>query len=277
MQVADLLTTMVKDEGSIANDDSAVYRVCVRADGRCAVRATLVAAGWPLPEGIEMSRGDGEALNHVVRHFRIKAGEALTARMEADEEFRAIVESSFPDEAYDSFDAWLDAQESDDTARAHSDLWRGGGQWLLFGLGLALKLKIVVSNVSAADEILAPPQDVVDGRADEAGRVAHLAAMHNDDGVPFHFDALVRTPEPGARPLVAQGSARPQPTPRSLTLATNVVCLALMLSIGLSRSWLQHAGDFMQLPLASSPGDTLIDHTVGGPMLNAVSSGISVY
>ena len=50
-----------------------------------------------------------------------------------------IVAADFPDEQYADFDAWAAAMASDDTEAPTSPLWHGGGQWLLYGLGLVLR------------------------------------------------------------------------------------------------------------------------------------------
>ena len=47
--------------------------------------------------------------------------------MRQDEDLDCAVRWSFPDEAFESFEGWLEAQQSDDTERATSDLWHGGG------------------------------------------------------------------------------------------------------------------------------------------------------
>ena len=71
-----------------------------------------------------------------------------------DKELDSFVNWSFPDEAFDSFEEWCEAQQTDDTADAVSDLWRGGGQWMLYGLGLLLRLRIVVHNVDSSTRCL---------------------------------------------------------------------------------------------------------------------------
>lgn len=139
--------------------------------------------------------------------MRIDAASALVERMVSDSDLDCIVRASFPDEAYDTFDAWLEAQSTDDTEQAVSELWHGGGQWLLMGLGLRLKMKIIVSNVSFGLELGTPPQTLIDATDD--GAVAHLAMMHNEDGVPCHFDLLCDGPTEDAvemRPTAASGT-----------------------------------------------------------------------
>ena len=56
-----------------------------------------------------------------------------------------LLSSSFPDERYDSFDAWVAAMSFDDTCEATSELWKStsSGQWLLYGLGLQHGLRIL--------------------------------------------------------------------------------------------------------------------------------------
>merc|ERR1719240_1643782 len=102
--------------------------------------------------------------------------------MSNDEEFSAIVSCSFPDEAFDTFEEWRAAQCSDDTGDRLSDLWRGGGQWLLYGLGLTLGCQIFVTNVSSSGDTVSTPHELVDGRPDGIGRTVHLGAMLGDDG-----------------------------------------------------------------------------------------------
>ena len=58
-----------------------------------------------------------------------------------------IVGADFPDEQYADFDAWAAAMASDDTEAPTSPLWHGGGQWLLYGLGLVLRCKILITSL----------------------------------------------------------------------------------------------------------------------------------
>ena len=58
-----------------------------------------------------------------------------------------IVGADFPDEQYADFDAWAAAMASDDTEAPTSPLWHGGGQWLLYGLGLVLGCKILITSL----------------------------------------------------------------------------------------------------------------------------------
>ena len=58
-----------------------------------------------------------------------------------------VVGADFPDEQYADFDEWAAAMASDDTDAPTSPLWHGGGQWLLYGLGLVLRGKIVITSM----------------------------------------------------------------------------------------------------------------------------------
>ena len=58
-----------------------------------------------------------------------------------------VVGADFPDEQYADFDEWAAAMASDDTDAPTSPLWHGGGQWLLYGLGLVLRCKIVITSM----------------------------------------------------------------------------------------------------------------------------------
>ena len=64
-----------------------------------------------------------------------------------DETLAMIVTADFPDEKFETFDEWRAAMDSDDTAEDTSPLWHGGGQWLLYSLGLLLKVRLVVVSL----------------------------------------------------------------------------------------------------------------------------------
>ena len=177
-----------------------LYRLPVKADGRCLVRAVLGG-----------SNRHTDDLSYL-REMRVAAVHTLAERMSGSEELDNFVRWSFPDEAYDSFEAWCDAQVSDDTEQANSDLWKGGGTWIAYGLGLHLGLRIIVHNVDS-NEVLDPSSDgtvLLDARgADtiaEDDATVHLASVRADDGTANHFDILLLNgPQPGAGLSVAVG------------------------------------------------------------------------
>lgn len=82
-----------------------------------------------------------------------------------------IVSCDFPDERYESFDEWLEAMGTDDIEVDNSSLWYGGGQWLLYGLGLLLEVTIEVTSLHPAPYgegqgyIAAGAQEIVAGGA----------------------------------------------------------------------------------------------------------------
>ena len=80
----------------------------------------------------------------AIRDARIGAVDAVVRRMDDSAEFGDIVRASFPDENYNTFDEWLDAQMTYDVNEGISNLWQGGGQWILYGLGLFYSLQIYV-------------------------------------------------------------------------------------------------------------------------------------
>lgn len=191
-----------------------LYRLPVKADGRCLVRAVLGG-----------SNRHTDDLSYL-REMRVAAVHTLAERMSGSEELDNFVRWSFPDEAYDSFEAWCDAQVSDDTEQANSDLWKGGGTWIAYGLGLHLGLRIIVHNVDS-NEVLDPSSDgtvLLDARgADtiaEDDATVHLASVRADDGTANHFDILLLNgPQPGAEPLGCRGRGLLRSTSRpSVTL-----------------------------------------------------------
>jgi hypothetical protein len=201
-----------------------LYKLPVKADGRCMVRSVLGGAS---------RQTDDTAF---IREVRIAAMRALRDRMESDEELSNLVHWSFPDEMYESFEDWSAAQHTDDTDDAVSDLWRGGGQWMLYGLGLHLRLRIFVHNVDSSSRSLldatASGTELVDARPAEVRAAAerqgenalspserastvHLASMRADDGTAHHFDVLLLDgPQPGAEPV-----SRHRPTATSAAAA----------------------------------------------------------
>ena len=103
------------------DNDHPTHRIRVRADGRCAVRATLRAAGArPPPEVADAAMDGSHSARVYLRDIRRAAAEALLTKMKKDEEFDCAVRWSFPDEAFASFEEWLEAQQSDDTESATS-------------------------------------------------------------------------------------------------------------------------------------------------------------
>ena len=225
MQIAaELIQPMASGEKNLtpvaAPPPSQLYRLPVRADGRCSTRAVLAAAGVHPPEGGSSRSSDDFAF---IREQRLIAAECLASRMGDDDDLCAIVHGSFPDECYESYEDWHAAQLSDDTDQAISDLWRGGGEWVLYGLALYLRLKIVVHNVDATSRSLidasADGAELVDARpAEGGGTTVHLASMRADDGTPNHFDILlVDGPQPGCEPIGrSRAAASPARFMRSL-------------------------------------------------------------
>lgn len=168
-------------------------RVLSKPDGRCCIRSVLHGCGAPLPAGIsDILNDDSIAARKHIKEVRERAAAALKAKMADDEELQMIVGADFPDEFYEDFDGWAEAMALDDTDAPTSCLWRGGGQWLLYGLGLVFELRLVVVSMypdlfeGAGHWIEGGSQDVV-----AAGeKVVRLAMMHDDEGMPDHFDVL---------------------------------------------------------------------------------------
>ena len=102
------------------HEDKPHHRLRVRADGRCACRAVLAAAGFDA-----LRQEDSREARGFICTQRQEAAAALVARMDDDDDFAVVVKASFPDEEYDTFELWLEAQCSDDTKDAISNLWRG--------------------------------------------------------------------------------------------------------------------------------------------------------
>ena len=107
------------------------------------------------------------------------------------ESFGALVRCTFPDEGFASFEQWVEAMGSDDSDESVSNLWLGGGQWLLHGMALVYGLQISVASYyadGAGGFRKGPPRLVVDG----GGRSITLCMLHDDEGVADHFDVLER-------------------------------------------------------------------------------------
>ena len=230
------------------------HRIRVKGDGRCCVRAALTAAAEPPPSVDPATDATLEARSYL-RDMRIAATRALVDRMNADEDVDCAVRWSFPDEHYDTFDEWIQAQSTDDTEDHTSDLWRGGGQWMLYGLALLLRAQIFVHSVDSATlTFRSPPQgtelvdarpkaEQQDGEETPGGPTIHLAAMQNDLGEYDHFDVLLfddrRTnAEPMVRPPIMALARRPptsaahRKNARLLAWAAfNVLAVALAMSI----------------------------------------------
>ena len=123
------------------------HRLKVRADGRCAVRAMLSASDRHNGIPSDIATNDTPSARAVIRAMRIAAAEALEKKMGEDPDVACAVYWSFPDERYQSFEEWRSAQASDDTCAAISDLWRGGGQWTIYGLGILLQAQVFIHVV----------------------------------------------------------------------------------------------------------------------------------
>merc|ERR1719502_701365 len=122
---------------------------------------------------------DSPAARSFIRETRCKAVSALKDRMDSDEDFDCVVRGSFPDERFDTFEAWVDAQQSDDTDSPTSELWQGGGQWLLYGLALSFRLQIFVHTLDCS-RLAGPPVELVDARPAEVVQgegIVRLAAL----------------------------------------------------------------------------------------------------
>lgn len=214
------------DAVDVSPADPPTHRYKVRADGRCAIRATLYAAGVRSPDGVgNILVDNSHAARNYLRQTRIDAAAELVERMDSDEEFACAVRWSFPDEEYETFESWLEAQRSDDSELMTSNLWCGGGQWTLYGLGLLLRVQITIHTVDSATLELVPGTEMgtmlVDARKESTGAGAsnasrandnpvRLASMRADDGTYDHFDVLVAADAAGegAEPLGLQ--SRPE-------------------------------------------------------------------
>ena len=238
MQVLDRCIAVESEEARAAPsaEDTRPHRIRIRADGRCAVRAVLHGSRAECPLGVCAAQGTDPCTHAFVREARIRGVEALQRRMGDDPEFADLVRCTFPDESFATFDEYVAAQHADDTGNAVSELWKGGGSWTLFGLGLSLGVRIVVSKVTAELEIVGSAQEVVDGsRIASCGHVdgerveeqqasaVHLLALHDDDDAPTHFDVLASSPnEPGAQPLIPRTEVlrRAAPVSRSTSVSS---------------------------------------------------------
>ena len=126
-----------------------------------------------------------------------------------------VVGADFPDEQYADFDEWVIAMASDDTDAPTSPLWHGGGQWLLYGLGLVLRCKIVITSLYPD---LVAGTGFIDGATcevvlagDADSRVVRLAMLHDDDGCPDHFDVLTEASSPTSPSTSPRASPRASP------------------------------------------------------------------
>ena len=169
-------------------------RVLTKPDGRCQVRAVLHAARVALPQGVDdILSDDSSTARTFIRAIRTRAAQRLVEAKDADSTLAEVVEASFPDERYASLSDWVAAMDSDDTSKAISTLWQGGGHWLLHGLGMLFNVSIYVTSwhplLQGSGFSKSLPQLVVLAKAEDAARV-DLAMMHDDDGVPNHFDVL---------------------------------------------------------------------------------------
>ena len=196
-------------------------RRLAKTDGRCAVRSTLYGAGHPLPETVaDILTEDSVAAYAFIREIRRQSAQALKVAMDEDETLQMIVGADFPDEQYADFDEWATAMASDDTDAPTSPLWHGGGQWLLYGLGLLLRCQIVITSLYPD---LVSGTGFVDGATQEvvlAGeRVVRLAMLHDDDGCPDHFDVFAEASPPSsprASPRTPPRASPPQLPPMVL-------------------------------------------------------------
>ena len=112
-----------------------------------------------------------------------------------------IVGADFPDEQYADFDAWAAAMASDDTEAPTSPLWHGGGQWLLYGLGLVLRCKILITSLcKTTDRTLVLPlrSALLLDRRRPNPELRHR---------PFGFAQLGYTPRPAGRVRAAAGGS----------------------------------------------------------------------
>lgn len=185
--------------------NDAARRVHTRADGRCLLRAVvhqLPASVAKLPPSIGSVLHD----NHVeCREYLSSVRRAASARVreacESDENLAAVVNATFPDERFESFDAWAETMEThDDTNDAVSCLWQGGGSWLVYGLGLLYECTISVTPLfplplgAGSGFSRGTTSEVVNGGSRRVG----LAMLMNDDGEPDHFDVWAETETPSA-------------------------------------------------------------------------------
>jgi len=229
------------------------HRIRVKGDGRCAVRAALAGAAVPPPPGVADPATDtGPEAFRYIRDTRVAATRALVDRMQADEDVDNAVRWSFPDEHFETFDEWLDAQRSDDTESPNSELWKGGGQWMLYGLALLMRVQVFVHALDSETlTFLGPPSgtELVDARpraeSEDHARaegVIRVAAMQNTLGEYDHFDVLLfDDSRANAEPLVRRPTVlarQPQPSvahgknTRLLAWAAfNVLAVALALAL----------------------------------------------
>jgi len=204
--------------------------------------------------------------------------------MAVNENLDISVRYSFPDESYDTFDDWLAAQQSDDTADERSGLWHGGGEWVLYGLALLYEVRLVIHTVDATKlECVGPAQgtELVDARRTADGPAVHLAALRTEDGTYDHFDVLLFGPSRGAVPLgrASPYSAQsgvvtvpgPLQPPRRAVSARLVAWAALQmiavaLCLGLAPSSVD--GQWLRLPHGARQA---IFHLAGPPVITLLA------
>jgi len=205
-----------------AAGQSKLHRTLTKPDGRCTVRAVLYAARSELPVGVtDILNGDDYATRDHIRSIRAAAAYRVAAACRADDTIQMLVTCSFPDENFGTFEHWLEAQNADDTAFDSTDLWKGGGNWNLYGLGLLLECSIWVTSFhprlgAGGGFREGQPQLVVD----RGGRRVDLAMIHDDDGCPDHFDVLEAPPAP---PVTRDPSLPPSPPPSECGACTDPV------------------------------------------------------
>ena len=207
-------------------------RLRAKPDGRCQVRAVLHACCHDLPPGVSsILTDDSRDARSFICKIRADAAIKLREATEEDETLQMIIAASFPDERYDSFEEWVEYMGSDDTEERTSTLWHGGGQWLLYGLGILLSVTIEVTSLYplpydvGSGFMQGGSQDVV-----AAGdRRVHLAMLHDDEGIPDHFDVLEPAetisgaedaPSPVATSDAVSAGATADEAPDSLTVDT---------------------------------------------------------
>ena len=200
--------------GAAESEGVALQRMLAKPDGRCQIRAVLYAAAARLPDGVgDILSSDTEAARKFIASAREAAAMKVVDLCFEDASFGELCRSTFPDEAYASLDEWVEAMASDDTGDDISSLWLGGGQWLLHGLALAHNLQIYVASWYAdgyGGHIKRAPQPI----NASGGRRINLCMLHDDEGMPDHFDALVTADFQAAHaPTPVVPSLPPSPPP----------------------------------------------------------------
>ena len=200
------------DDPNGGGSNVAQRRVLARGDGRCGLRSflhaagpeALVAAGLPVPLGMDLLQGNDEATWRFICQARRKAVSKLRAALNADAVLHATMAATFPDDSYATLEAWLAAMMEDDSTQAVSSLWDGGGTLLFYALAKLLGVQLVITNLHTTAEggqqAFGPPVEV----ANFGPNVIHVAQVHDDAGVPFHFDLLVDDYSLGQQPSGTQ-------------------------------------------------------------------------